>query len=313
MSGPSSIVIDLLEIGLRVRQGGRVPEGIGPAFQGMIGRPLREAVCVVNPIPETCDGCAHLRDCAYGATFRDLLKDEGSPPGWRDAPRPLVAMPYFPLPEILAAGDEVGVLIKQVRHGSSLALDLLLRVIHESGRARGLGGGPRPVLFEVVLPAHNLAAWKLTDGDLPKSAGPDQGRVPAIRITTRTPLIIHERDRSPEPPEIGRLLGAATRVVSRHFRAFAQPLGTDFPALKRAAETVVDKRVLTHSVWSQIRSRSRVVQGSKGRSFPLSGWMGEVVYEGVPCGLLPWLVWGGRLHVGRSRKDGFGAFDVALE
>jgi hypothetical protein len=78
------------------------------------------------------------------------------------------------------------------------------------------------------------------------------------------------------------------------------------PALLRQAATVrvVERRL----AWRELFRAS----GRHGRLLPMGGLVGEVVLEGDLAPLLPWLVWGTLVHVGKDAAMGNGALALAV-
>ena len=108
-------------------------------------------------------------------------------------------------------------------------------------------------------------------------------------------------------PAFAELFLAAARTVSGLFSFYDEPLVADFAGLKAAAQEV---RLLEHCYepfeqrkWSN-RSQQR---------FPLRGLSGGGVYGDVPLAFLPWMLWGGRLHVGPHRVAGAGGWRLVLD
>jgi hypothetical protein len=107
-------------------------------------------------------------------------------------------------------------------------------------------------------------------------------------------------------PSLADLVRASLRTVSDLFRLYGQPVEADFRGLADAAREV---KLLDHCYepFEQERNSSR-----SGR-FTTRGAVGGGVYADVPMGLLPWLLWGGRLHVGTHRVAGAGGWRLVLD
>jgi hypothetical protein len=132
----------------------------------------------------------------------------------------------------------------------------------------------------------------------------------ALRLTLRSPTRLVEAGRLVKP-ESFQLRTLVARLLERldalgaHYGA--GPTGADPAALLRQAEAVrVVERRLT---WRDLFRAS----GRHGRLLPMGGLVGEVVLEGDLEPLLPWLVWGALVHVGKDAAMGNGAlqFDLA--
>ncbi|MCR4414892.1 MAG: hypothetical protein NUV77_20940, partial [Thermoguttaceae bacterium] len=97
------------------------------------------------------------------------------------------------------------------------------------------------------------------------------------------------------------------RVLSGLFSLGGQPLAADFKALKAAAQNV---RLVEHCYqpFHQPKWSSRSEQ-----RFTLRGVIGGGVYADVPWALVPWMLWGGRFHVGPHRVAGAGGWRLVLD
>jgi hypothetical protein len=189
---------------------------------------------------------------------------------------------------------------------------MLLEMIDHVGRRIGLG--PDHVKFELV-PANGAAphARDLTAADLPPHPEAVPGTLPRVGIGLTAPLFLRSRGENDKRrvntcPQLSDLLRASLRTIGQLFRLYDQPLdGVDFAALKAAAE---DVRMVEHCYepFKQRKWSSRSEQ-----RFCIHGVVGGGVYENVPLALLPWLTWGGRLHVGNHRVAGAGGWRVVLD
>lgn len=302
---------------LRITSGRHLLPWIGPALRGLVAERFKEAVCRQPPDERVtrwtvCKGCPFLAECPYGGLF------EPDPPagadmfhGQEDAVRPIVLAPYFPVPEDVSRGLEIPLRITLV--GPSAAQDVrpLLQMIANVGRQRGLG--PEHVTFELlVAEGGGRQVFELRRQDLPAHPATVPGVLPRVGIGLVSPLLLRSRGeegrrRSNTCPELGDLLRPALRTISHLFRLYGEPLEADFRALKAAAEGI---RMVEHCYepFQQRKWSSRTEH-----RFSIHGVVGGGVYADVPLALLPWLVWGGRLHVGNHRVAGAGGWRVVLD
>lgn len=295
------IEIDLVDVRLQVTRGGPAARWLGPALRGLLLRPLRERVCSVAPMPETCTGCPAIPDCPYGSAFEQ--SESQGPKGRRDPFRPVVLQPGYPMPDQLEPGQSFGLRIKQVRGVTPLMIPLLLETLDEAGGTRGLGR-PGGIRFRVGSLAST--SWRLEPRHLPLRMPDDDAIVPALRVLTDSPLLLDRE--SPDLAGFEELLRAAVRTVSHALTAFDRPVEADFPGLCSASAEVPLEGERSRHVF-QPRRRSR----DPDHAFRIRGIEGEYLFRDVPAALLPWLVWGGRLNVGRSRAFGAGAYHVVLD
>jgi hypothetical protein len=129
----------------------------------------------------------------------------------------------------------------------------------------------------------------------------------ALRLALRSPTRLVEAGRLVKP-EGFRLRTLLARLLERldalGARYGAGPTGLDPAALLRQAEGVrlVERRL----VWRDLFRAS----GRHGRLLPMGGLVGEVVLEGDLAPLLPWLVWGTLVHVGKDAAMGNGLLSL---
>lgn len=301
---------------LRLTRPGRLIPWEGLALRGLLGGHFKERVCHHSPEDRRqlwvhCGGCPHLATCAYGQTF------EPDPPpgvkvfrGQEEAARPLILAPHFPLPTDAVVGLEVPLRVI----GVGLAAPHLATVRQMLAEAGAQGGlGPDQVGFQVRSDERQPATeWELRPGELPAHPEALPGRLPRVGVGLTGPLLLKQRDESDRRqvvvrPRFAELFRACLRTVGRMFAQTGEPLTADFGALAAAAEKVerLDDcyEPFRQASWSSRRRQHRTVLGVVGGG----------LYGAVPLGLLPWLLWGGRLHVGSHRLAGAGGWRLVLD
>lgn len=306
------------QLNVRVSRSGTLLPWIGPALRGLVAERFKDAVCQ-QPVADRrarwkkCAGCEFLPECSYGRTF------EPDPPagakvfqGQGDAARPLVLAPYFPLPERVPRGLEIPLRVVLCGRHAQEDLGALLEMVDYVGRR--IGVGPEHVKFELAAGNGSVSSQsELTAGDLPVHPDAVAGTLPRVGIGLTAPLFLRSKNengkrRANTCPQFSDLLRASLRTVGQLFRLYGEPLDdVDFVALKAAAEQV---RMVEHCYepFKQRKWSSRSEQ-----RFCIHGVVGGGVYENVPLALLPWLTWGGRLHVGNHRVAGAGGWRVVLD
>ena len=309
--------IGTLNAMLRTTSGGHLLPWIGPALRGLVAERFKAAVCRQPAELRTtrwtvCKGCPLLAECPYGRLF------EPDPPaeaevfrGQEEAVRPAVLAPYFPVPAETRRGLEVPLRIVLVGPHAAQDAGPLLQMIANVGGQRGLG--PEHVTFDLI-PGTGVdrQMLDLRPQDLPADPSAASGVLPRVGIGLVSPLLLRSkgpdgRRRSNTRPELVDLLRPALRTISHLFRLYGEPLEADFRALKAAAEGC---RLVEHCYepFQQRKWSSRTEH-----RFCIHGAVGGGVYADVPLALLPWLVWGGRLHVGNHRVAGAGGWRVVLD
>ncbi|HLH21217.1 MAG TPA: CRISPR system precrRNA processing endoribonuclease RAMP protein Cas6 [Chloroflexota bacterium] len=132
---------------------------------------------------------------------------------------------------------------------------------------------------------------------------------PALRLTFRTPTRLVEGGRLVKPDTfalrslLARLLERLDALGDRYG---AGPTGvTPAVVLAQAERVHVAERRLA---WRDLFRGS----GRHGRQLPMGGLVGEVVLDGDVEPLLPWLLWGSLVHVGKDAAMGNGLFAVEI-
>ncbi len=311
-------ILEIEGLGLECQVAGRIWPWIGPAFRGMVAKTFKDSICR-HSVPEresrwiACRGCPHMADCPYGQTL------EPDPPsgaavrrGQADAARPLVLAPAFPLPEEVRAGTVIPLRLVLIGVAAERA-NQLLEMIDLAGRTKGLhpcfqgpqrgGHGAKRIPLRLGrTTALTQRSYRLTAGDF---AADSADCVPEVRVALTSPLAISVQNEISLAPRFGDLLAASLRVVSHLFSLYDQPLEVDFEHLKQLAECVTP-------VASGFRPYSQPITSNRARQkHEFRGVVGTSVYRDVPRALLPWLEWGGRLHVGERRIAGAGGWRVS--
>lgn len=293
-----------VETWLTVVRGGDVFPWIGPALRGVVARQLKAETCVCR------DATRHHEDCAYGALY------EPAPPvgqsgdrGRREVPRSVVLAPRFPIPGRLSTDERLGLTITLTGRRASRFLELLVGAISRALATTGLG--PDHVRFRLAsqhAPFHlTLGANDLADGN-PRPTG----AWPRVVIEFDAPVFLSKKG---DPPQhrwsaavaLGTLWRASARTISAYFHCEGTPLRADYASLSALADTVTDADTTGIFRFEQRRFSSR-----SGDRYPMIGVKGRAIFRGVPQVLLPWIVWGGLLHVGEHRVAGAGRWRVVL-
>ena len=298
---------------LRIARGGRLLPWLGPALRGLAAGRLRARVCR-QPVGEQlgrwlrCAGCPLMRGCAYGETV------EPDPPvgvclasGWESAARPLVIAPAYPAPEAAGVGDRCPLRVVFVGPTAAPHAAQFWDALRVGGADPMLGLGEDRVLFD-VLPFEEPDRIEAVELPLDPAAVP--GALPVVRVVLTSPLMLKasengDRKRLVERPTFADLVRAGLRVLGPLHRCYGTALpDAVFGEVKRLAEGVPMLRGDFAQV-GQPKSSHRT-----GDRWDVRGVAGCGEYGPVPLGLLPWLRWAGRLHVGTHRVAGAGGWRV---
>lgn len=318
------------EVRLRTVTSGRLQSWLGPALRGITARRLKDSACS-HPLDDRearwahCAGCPVMQTCAYGQTFEpDPPQDAPTFRGQEDAARPVVLAPSFPVPEDGECGLDVPVIVTCLGESAARHLRRVIEALaggREPGSGRGrqegriapeAGLGPDHVAYELISSAKDgVYASRLVGGDLPATLDAVPGHVPRLGVVLTAPLFLRYKSQSGVRsailrPTFADLLRASLRTLGALFALYEAPLDVDFAALKAAAQRV---QILDNcfAEFQQVRSSSR-----SGQRFDARGVVGGAVYTDVPFALVPWLLWGGRLHVGTHRVAGAGSWRLVM-
>lgn len=301
---------------LRCLGSGRLHPWLGAAVRGMTGLPYKKSVCQLLPGSSTsdelpaCAGCPHMANCGYGQTFEPDAPSAAVARGKRQAPRPFVLSPDFPTPTAVEEGSRLG--LRALFLGPAVAhVDEVFTQLKAAGEQNGLGdAGHRVRVSLEKADSYRQSLFKLEPNDLPKTIA--DGVISRLRLELRSPLRMLRRQtpRSRKEliaePTLADFFLAAFRLINELFAIHHRPLEADERGLLAAASEVV-----THAAgWRHFRQATRANHGRRKYHFDaLVGW---AEFSRVPVSLLPWLQWGGLLHVGDRRVNGCGGWQLQL-
>lgn len=298
-------------------------EHMGASLRGAFFEALWGRFCM-NKEAHACADCPLMQACPVSSLVAPL-RDER--PRIRDVPRPFAIRPPTNHPSNLARGDSFtfGLTI----FGSRLELfPYVVMALQTMGRA-GIGqrvedNGWQRGRFEIgeVQAANMLSGEaktvvsaeraKMTFPDLPTTWADAERRAATIRadqvaLRLLTPLRLKATGQFMARPLLQPLV---ERLLERHDFLAMEYGGTPFNKEERLsliaqAGTVKLLRDETH--WVKLRSYSHRQQ----RGMPISGLMGKVAYGGEIQPLLPLLVWGTVIQVGKSVTKGNGVYEIA--
>lgn len=302
-----------------------LPTWWAPELRGMVKGAFKRDVCqhpnfeqrASQPL-EDCKSCnSSLRsECLYALCFEPQTEV-----GAGDAPVPLVFESRIPNARLRHRPDETpsfevedGMLLTFSmlavgRAGESLPA--LIESLNSSGQQQGLGHPERRVRVS-MLPTSRECHWnyRLDLNSLPSTA-PRSSRLPRVRIKLTAPLrLLSNADGGRTlvtTPTAADLVKAALDTISSLARALGEPIHPDRESLLAAAArtVVIDSELSRHSqhISANHGARMTLFEG-------LTGWL---LLSDLPIELLPWLYWGGKLHVGDRRASGAGSWSVELD
>ena len=326
------LIHEIDQLALRFERPAQLPAWVGTELRGMVKEHFKRGVCChpeldglsedecqTIALPE-CSTCpAELReDCPYALAFEPGAMNSDLRTGEEPA-RPLVLAPAFPTPERFAAGDTLDFRVLLIGRAVE-AVHPLLEAIAIAGWERGLG--PTKSRVPVLLENLHLARHRqhrLDLASLPARDDPQLGTVPRVCVEITAPLSLLNKQQPGRPlitqPTCTDLVKASISVVTGLARWCGEPCEIDKPSLLAAADKVP---VLAYDL-GHFQQTVRARQGAQRVEFEaLAGtardcWgAGRLILSDVPRSLLPWLEWGGRLHVGNRRSAGAGSWRLLL-
>lgn len=289
----------------------------GMALRGAFFSALWELFCN-NKTAHTCAECPLHQACPVSKLVAPL-RDENE--RGRDLPRPFALRPASPqllyqpgetlefgltlfgnilplLPYVVMAANRMGKYgvgtpdkgqrgrfrVKAVEH-----LNLL------SGARFDLLQGPK-----MQFPT---AAMALTSKDVLTRAT-QLASSPKLELELITPTRLTNKGELVRVLQIRPLLQRLCERLTALEREYGetQPASSGYGALFEQSSQV--KVVQNHSRWQEVASYSSRQQ----RCTPIGGLVGQVHLEGVPTQLLPWLIWGEVIQVGKDVVKGNGCY-----
>jgi len=292
----------------------------GNVIRGGFGSTFRRIVCHANcREPETCE----LRSvCPYTAVFQPFVPEDSEKISKnRDIPRPFVIKPPLETKEIYPPGERLSfdlVLVGKIKD----YLPYFIVTFKELSQA-GLGRGRAPVELvgvdhvgrdgaevpvytnedNVVRPPTEGISW----ADLCASHGSNNGSANVTRVTLRflTPAMLRADGLLVRRPAFGPLAKRLRdRINALSYFYCGAGLDIDFKAFGDQAEKIAMVSDSTSWVESSRYSRRREV------THDLSGFVGEVTFEGELGKFLPYLKLGEYLHVGKNAVFGNGWYEI---
>jgi hypothetical protein len=293
----------------------------GNVIRGGFGSTFRRIVCHAScREPETCE----LRNvCPYTAVFHPFVP-EGSEKisKNRDIPRPFIIKPPLETKEIYAPGERLSfdvVLVGKVKDYLPYFI-VTFKELSQTGLGRGRApldmvavahvgrDGAETAVYSngtnLVQPPKEAISW----ADLCASDGSKNGASDARRVTLRflTPTMLVADGAPVQRPAFGPIAKRLRdRINALAYFYCGKGLEIDFKGFGSDADKIAAVTDLTRWVESARYSRRRDV------AHDLSGFVGEVSFEGDLGKFMPYLKLGEYLHVGKNAVFGNGWYEIA--
>ncbi len=292
----------------------------GNVIRGGFGSTFRRIVCHANcRDPETCE----LRNvCPYTAVFNPFVP-EGSEKisKNRDIPRPFVIKPPLETTETYLPGERLSfdvVLVGKIKEYLPYFI-VTFKELSQGGLGRhrspvelcavghvGSDGIEVPVYTRennLVQPPTNAISW----ADLYAAHSANNGASNVTRITLRflTPTMLKADGLQARRPAFGPIAKRLRdRINALSYFYCGNGLDIDFKAFGEQAEKIKTVADSTRWVESSRYSRRREV------THDLSGFVGEVSFEGDLAPFIPYLKLGKYVHVGKNAVFGNGWYRI---
>jgi hypothetical protein len=300
----------------------------GNVIRGGFGSTFRRIVCHANcREPESCE----LRNvCPYTAVFQPFVP-EGSEKisKNRDIPRPFVIKPPLEMKETYLPGERLSfdlVLVGKIKDYLPYFI-VTFKELSQAGLGRDRAaielagvdhvdceGVLAPVYTRennLVQPPANAISWAELCGSRGSVNGsmnsPQAGLAKVTRITLRflTPTLLKADGLQARRPVFGVIAKRLRdRINALSYFYCGKGLDIDFKDFGEQAEKITTVADSTRWVESSRYSRRREV------THDLSGFVGEVSFEGELEMFLPYLKLGEYLHVGKNAVFGNGWYEI---
>jgi len=292
----------------------------GNVIRGGFGSAFRRIVCHASC--REAESCELRNVCPYTAVFQPFVP-EGSEKisRNRDIPRPFVIKPPLETKETYLPGERLSfdvVLVGKIKDYLPYFI-VTFKELSQAGLGRNrapvdlaavehidLDGASVPVYTRennLVRPPSSSISW----ADLCESNGANNGAAKVTRITLRflTPTLLRADGIVSRRPSFGPLAKRLRdRINALSYFYCGAGLDIDFKAFGETADKIVTTTDSTRWVESSRYSRRREV------SHDLSGFVGEVTFEGALGMFLPYLKLGEYLHVGKNAVFGNGWYEI---
>ncbi|MEX0806087.1 MAG: CRISPR system precrRNA processing endoribonuclease RAMP protein Cas6 [Candidatus Binatia bacterium] len=292
----------------------------GNVIRGGFGGTFRRIVCHANcREPETCE----LRNvCPYTAVFHPFVPEGSEKVSKnRDIPRPFVIKPPLETKETYLPGERLSfdmVLVGKVK-GYLPYFIVTFKELSQAGLGRGRApmelvsvghvsrdGDETPVYTRennLVQPPASAISW----ADLSASHSSNNGASDITRVTLKflTPTMLKANGspvRKPAFAPVAKRLRDRINALSYFYCGTA--LDIDFKGFGEDSDKIVTIADSTRWVESSRYSRRRDV------NHDLSGFTGEVSFEGDLGPFMPYLKLGEYLHVGKNAVFGNGWYRI---
>lgn len=292
-----------------------LPEYKGSTFRGALGHSFRKVSCPI--ICRDNKTCLLRFRCAYSVCFETPIPDSAAIMRlYPFAPHPFVIEPPQDSRTQLEPGEEFELRLILIGRGNDYVAHFIY-AFDELGKT-GLGRGRGKAELVSLTAPTDIETKVLYDkreelvlGTAPV-LGPDaiarrcgELRGKPIRLTFETPTRIKRHERFTSEPSMENILPSLLRRL--HSLEYFHCDGAeewDVAGLLSMAREARMRRCET--TWQDIERYSQ----RQERRMQLGGFVGHAEFDPIPEPLLPHLVWGELVHMGKASAFGFGKYRI---
>lgn len=293
-----------------------LPEYKGATFRGALGFAFKRVACALPR--KTCDTCLLRERCAYSVCFETPVPEASeNMRKYPFAPHPFVLEPPPEDRRNYEPGEELALELCLVGRGNDY-LAYFIYAFEEMGN-QGLGRDRGKIELvsvastwrdEKTVYDHAKQAFigeveRITSADIEARAETLSGK--PLRIVFETPTRIKSKGSLTESPDLGVLFPTLLRRLnSLNYFHSGGPNDVDVKPILMAAQATATENVGMEWVdWDRYSGRQQ-------RRMKLGGFIGTVDYPPLNPLLLPALVWGELLHVGKASAFGLGKYRIEM-
>ncbi len=304
-----------MRLHFKARDPMRLPPYKGSTFRGAFGVAFKRAVCIVQH--GECARCLVRAQCVYPYVFdTPVTNAQGIFRGYRDAPHPYVIEPPLETKTDYAPGDGFAVGLTLIGKALNYVPYFIYAFQRMGETGVGRGRGRCDLISGEAL--HADGSWQLVYDGPSEMLQRDVSRLQAIDVM---PDPMGSRVRlsfvTPTQLKADRMLQreldfpVLMRALLRRYSALAAFHGDGPPDLDYGDWVARAERVqtahcdLTWRTWERFSNR-------KNRRMQVSGFTGDVVFEGDLEQFHPLLALGVPMHVGKWTSFGMGQYALNL-
>ncbi len=292
-----------------------LPAYKGATFRGALGFAFKKVACALPR--KNCPACLLRHRCAYSVCFETPVPERTAMMRrYPYAPHPFVIEPPADLKTRYEAGEALDVGLCIVGKANEYLPQFIYAFEEMAGAGLGRDRAKASLLSLTAMEdgrertVYDHASERL-EGEAPtidSSGVADRAKALEdrdLRITFETPMRLKVKGHFCEEPALGNLFPALLRRLGAlgYFFCDGEPDHDVHPLLEAARATETRASHVAWQDWSRYSSRQQV-------RMQLGGFTGSATYTCPAPELLPYLLWGEQLHLGKASAFGLGKYRV---